>query len=204
MFQSFSLIPRTDALHQVELSLICNRARGRRPKAKAALERVGLGSRLHHVPSELSGGQKQRVAIARALINDPSIILADEPPGALDAKTTDEIMDLLCELNAQGPTIVVITHKDEVARYSDPARCGCATGTSSATSPTSRSAGQRGCRSRHKKVLRRRAIGSPASGDSGPGHRARRGLPVGLRPAGSLRWPAHVGRWRWRGNGSIW
>ncbi|HEY1968909.1 MAG TPA: ABC transporter ATP-binding protein [Pseudonocardia sp.] len=117
VFQSFNLIPRTDAMRNVELPLIYNGVRGRRAKAQAALERVGLGSRLRHVPSELSGGQKQRVAIARALINDPSIILADEPTGALDAKSTTEIMGLLAELNASGCTIVVITHEEEVADY---------------------------------------------------------------------------------------
>jgi putative ABC transport system ATP-binding protein len=117
VFQSFNLIPRTDAMRNVELPLIYNGVRRRRAKAQAALERVGLGSRLRHVPSELSGGQKQRVAIARALINDPSIILADEPTGALDAKSTTEIMRLLVELNGAGCTIVVITHEDEVAEY---------------------------------------------------------------------------------------
>jgi putative ABC transport system ATP-binding protein len=117
VFQSFNLIPRTDAIRQVELPLIYNGVRRRTAKAKAALQRVGLADRMHHVPSELSGGQKQRVAIARALINDPSIILADEPTGALDAKTTTEVMGLLRELNDQGCTIVVITHEDEVAEY---------------------------------------------------------------------------------------
>ncbi|HEY2041262.1 MAG TPA: ABC transporter ATP-binding protein [Jatrophihabitans sp.] len=117
VFQSFNLIPRTDAMRNVELPLVYNGVRSRRAKAKAALERVGLGSRLRHVPSELSGGQKQRVAIARALINDPSIILADEPTGALDTKSTVEIMELFTELNAAGCTIVVITHEDEVAEY---------------------------------------------------------------------------------------
>ena len=117
VFQSFNLIPRTDAMRNVELPLIYNGVRNRRAKAKAALERVGLGSRLRHVPSELSGGQKQRVAIARALINDPSIILADEPTGALDTKSTTEIMQLLCELNEAGCTIVVITHEEEIAEY---------------------------------------------------------------------------------------
>jgi putative ABC transport system ATP-binding protein len=117
VFQSFNLIPRTDAMRNVELPLIYNGVRSRRAKAKAALERVGLGTRLRHVPSELSGGQKQRVAIARALINDPSIILADEPTGALDTQSTTEIMELFTELNDQGCTIVVITHEDEVAAY---------------------------------------------------------------------------------------
>jgi putative ABC transport system ATP-binding protein len=117
VFQSFNLIPRTDAIHNVELPLVYNGVRRRRAKAQAALERVGLGSRMKHVPSELSGGQKQRVAIARALINDPSIILADEPTGALDTQSTTEIMELFTELNDQGCTIIVITHEDEVAEY---------------------------------------------------------------------------------------
>ena len=117
VFQSFNLIPRTDALRNVELPLVYNGVRDRRSKARAALERVGLGDRLRHVPSELSGGQKQRVAIARALINDPSIILADEPTGALDSKSTVEIMELFTELNAAGCTIVIITHEEEVAEY---------------------------------------------------------------------------------------
>jgi len=117
VFQSFNLIARTDAMHNVELPLVYNGVRRRRAKAQAALERVGLGDRLHHVPSELSGGQKQRVAIARALINEPSIILADEPTGALDSTSTTEIMELFTELNQQGCTIVVITHEDEVADY---------------------------------------------------------------------------------------
>jgi putative ABC transport system ATP-binding protein len=117
VFQSFNLIPSTSAIRNVELPLVYNGISRRSAKAKAALERVGLSGRMHHVPSELSGGQKQRVAIARALINDPSIILADEPTGALDGKTTTEIMTLLTELNDQGCTIVVITHEDEVAEY---------------------------------------------------------------------------------------
>jgi putative ABC transport system ATP-binding protein len=117
VFQSFNLIPRTNAMQNVELPLVYNGVRRRREKAQAALERVGLGTRLRHVPSELSGGQKQRVAIARALINDPSIILADEPTGALDTKSTVEIMELFTELNNAGCTIIVITHEQEVADY---------------------------------------------------------------------------------------
>jgi putative ABC transport system ATP-binding protein len=117
VFQSFNLIPRTNAMRNVELPLVYNGIRRRKARAKAALERVGLGDRIDHVPSELSGGQKQRVAVARALINDPSIILADEPTGALDTKSTEEIMELFTELNEAGSTIVVITHEDEVAEY---------------------------------------------------------------------------------------
>jgi putative ABC transport system ATP-binding protein len=117
VFQSFNLIPRTDALRNVELPLVYTGMRGRARRARAALERVGLGDRLRHVPSELSGGQKQRVAIARALINEPSIVLADEPTGALDSKSTEEIMELLVELNNAGTTIVVITHEEEVAEF---------------------------------------------------------------------------------------
>jgi putative ABC transport system ATP-binding protein len=117
VFQSFNLIPRTDALRNVELPLVYTGMRGRARRARAALERVGLGDRLRHVPSELSGGQKQRVAIARALINEPSIVLADEPTGALDSKSTEEIMELLVELNNAGTTIVVITHEEEVADF---------------------------------------------------------------------------------------
>jgi len=117
VFQSFNLIPRTDAMRNVELPLVYNGVRGRRKRAQAALERVGLGERLRHMPSELSGGQKQRVAIARALINDPSIVLADEPTGALDSKSSAEIMELLTELNDHGCTIVVITHEEEIAEF---------------------------------------------------------------------------------------
>jgi putative ABC transport system ATP-binding protein len=117
VFQSFNLIPRTDAMRNVELPLVYAGTRGRQRKARAALERVGLGERLRHMPSELSGGQKQRVAIARALINEPSILLADEPTGALDSKSSEEIMDLLVELNDGGATIVVITHEEEIAEF---------------------------------------------------------------------------------------
>ncbi|MDT7676291.1 MAG: putative transport system ATP-binding protein [Pseudonocardiales bacterium] len=117
VFQSFNLIPRTDAMRNVELPLIYTGTRGRQRKARAALERVGLGERLRHMPSELSGGQQQRVAIARALINEPSILLADEPTGALDSKSSVEIMELLVELNDAGATIVVITHEEEIAEF---------------------------------------------------------------------------------------
>jgi putative ABC transport system ATP-binding protein len=117
VFQSFNLIPRTDALRNVELPLIYTGGRSRRERARRALERVGLGDRLRHLPSELSGGQKQRVAIARALINEPAILLADEPTGALDTRSSAEIMELLAELNDAGTTVVVITHEEEVAGF---------------------------------------------------------------------------------------
>jgi putative ABC transport system ATP-binding protein len=115
VFQSFNLIARTNATHNVELPLVYAGIRDRRAKALAALERVGLGERVGHMPNELSGGQKQRVAIARALINDPAIVLADEPTGALDSTSSTEIMDLLRQLNEAGTTIVVITHEEEIA-----------------------------------------------------------------------------------------
>jgi putative ABC transport system ATP-binding protein len=115
VFQSFNLIPRADAIANVELPLIYARAHNRRNRARAALERVWLGGRLHHMPNALSGGEQQRVAIARALVTDPKMILADEPTGNLDSRATTEIMDLFCELNHEGHTIVLITHERDVA-----------------------------------------------------------------------------------------
>jgi len=115
VFQSFNLIPRTDALSNVELPLIYSGSRDRRARARAALKRVGLDSRAHHMPNELSGGEQQRVAIARALISDPRMILADEPTGNLDSRSTTEIMQLLVELNHAGHTVVLITHEEAVA-----------------------------------------------------------------------------------------
>ena len=115
VFQSFNLIPRTTRARNVELPLVYAGISGRRARARAALEQVGLGNRASHLPNELSGGQQQRVAIARALVTDPSMILADEPTGALDSTSTADIMKLLVELNDGGRTIVIITHEDDVA-----------------------------------------------------------------------------------------
>ncbi|MEM8873264.1 MAG: ABC transporter ATP-binding protein [Planctomycetota bacterium] len=117
VFQSFELLPRLSALKNVELPLIYSPDGwwGRRTKAKAALELVGLGQRMKHRPNQLSGGQRQRVAIARALVNEPSILLADEPTGNLDSKTGDEILALFDELHAAGQTIVMVTHEADVA-----------------------------------------------------------------------------------------
>ena len=118
VFQSFNLIPKLSAEENVELPLIYQKVpRGERQKrVKEALERVGLAHRAKHLPTELSGGQQQRVAIARALVTNPSLILADEPTGNLDSKTSKEIMDIFHELHAQGNTIVLITHDNDVAK----------------------------------------------------------------------------------------
>jgi putative ABC transport system ATP-binding protein len=116
VFQSFNLVARTSAVRNVELPLVYAGVRSRRNPARHALEQVGLGDRQKHLPSELSGGQQQRVAIARALINDPAILLADEPTGNLDTTSSAEILKLLGELNDAGRTVVVITHEEEIAR----------------------------------------------------------------------------------------
>jgi putative ABC transport system ATP-binding protein len=117
VFQSFNLIPRTSAVRNVELPMVYAGTGNRRAKAVEALEKVGLGQRAKHMPSELSGGQQQRVAIARAIVTNPVMILADEPTGNLDSASTAEIMRLLVELNKTGRTVVLITHENEVASY---------------------------------------------------------------------------------------
>jgi len=117
VFQSFNLLPRTTALANVELPLIYGGAGNRRQRVLQALESVGLAQRAHHRPSELAGGEQQRVAIARALINNPSLILADEPTGNLDTQTSKEIMLLFQELNGQGITIILVTHEPDIAAY---------------------------------------------------------------------------------------
>lgn len=119
VFQTFNLLPRTDCLSNVELPLIYSgmKTAERKDRAARTLERVGLGDRLDHKPNELSGGQRQRVAVARALVNNPSILLADEPTGNLDTTTGEEIMMLFEELYRMGNTILVVTHEDEIAEH---------------------------------------------------------------------------------------
>jgi|TARA_B110000263_G_scaffold249794_1_gene268580 putative ABC transport system ATP-binding protein len=119
VFQTFNLLPKATALHNVEIPLVyANIRKEKRIKmASKSLKNVGLGDRMHHKPNELSGGQRQRVAIARALVNNPSIILADEPTGNLDSKSGQEILQIFDDLHAQGNTIILVTHEDDIAKH---------------------------------------------------------------------------------------
>jgi putative ABC transport system ATP-binding protein len=121
VFQSFELLPRATALKNVMLPLIYSKKHwlGARKRAKRALERVGLGDRMRHRPNQLSGGQRQRVAIARGLVNEPSILLADEPTGNLDSRTSEEIIGLFKQLHAEGQTIVIVTHEEDIAGHAE-------------------------------------------------------------------------------------
>ena len=119
VFQSFHLLPRLSAVANVELPMVYSGTskRERRERARAALARVGLAEREDHLPNQLSGGQQQRVAIARAIVNDPVLLLADEPTGALDSVTTRQVMELFCSLHEQGITVVLVTHDPAIAKY---------------------------------------------------------------------------------------
>ena len=117
VFQSFNLLPRSSALENTELPLLYSGTSDSESRARESLAKVGLDTRVHHKPNELSGGERQRVAIARAIVNNPSIILADEPTGNLDSKTGEEIMSIFSQLNREGTTLILVTHEQHIAKY---------------------------------------------------------------------------------------
>ncbi len=119
IFQTFNLIPRLSALENVELPMIYDRRKNSQKKAELLLKKVGLSHRMHHLPNQLSGGERQRVAIARSLVNEPKIILADEPTGNLDSKSGIQIMQMISELNQQGKTIIMVTHDQNIAQQAE-------------------------------------------------------------------------------------
>lgn len=119
VFQNFQLLPRTTALDNVALPLVYASTKNHRDQARKALERVGLGARLDHKPNQLSGGQQQRVAVARAIVNEPLLVLGDEPTGNLDSRTSEEIMALFQDLHSSGTTVVIVTHEEDIAQHCD-------------------------------------------------------------------------------------
>jgi putative ABC transport system ATP-binding protein len=120
VFQQYNLLPRMNAIEQVELPLVYRHVKGRKARAKAALKMVGLADRMHHKPTEMSGGQQQRVAIARTLVGQPQVVLADEPTGALDTRTGEEVMEILANLvREHGITVILVTHEQSVADHAD-------------------------------------------------------------------------------------